>query len=164
MNRLLWAGSLGQYICISIKGSISLKSVHMTGTWLNDVTHHLPSTRPWKSNVSYSNIHNKCDKTSKIINGFLLKKGYFTWFYTKYSLFTITNNIFGHFVDWQLACEDVNKVGRKFDQDICVRAIIWRYSDITGNMVTPIIGNRVMQDSSNKPVDRELEFSLLSAC
>ena len=31
------------------------------------------------------------------------------------SLFTITNNIFGYFVEWQLACEDVNKVWRKFN-------------------------------------------------
>ena len=29
----------------------------------------------------------------------------------------------------------------KFDQDICMCAIIWRYSDITGNRVTPIIGS-----------------------
>jgi len=42
VNRIQQAGSLDQYISISIKGSsvtYFIEIYHMTGTWLHDVTH-----------------------------------------------------------------------------------------------------------------------------
>ena len=121
--------SLGQYISISIKCS---SVTYFIEIWSHD--RHLITWRHTRTYLRLGHIHNKCDKTSETINGYLLKKGYQTWFYTKYSLFTITNNIFGHFVDWQLACEDVNKV--------------WSFGVIR---ISPVIGlpidNRVMQDT-----------------
>ena len=61
-------------------------------------------------------------------------------------------------------CDVVNKVRRKFGNDICACAIIWRVSDIIGNRVTPIIGSCRIININIQVVAHVVLYGLVLKC